>query len=255
MAPLPTSLASRSGTRLTHAGCRNAAAARSRAAVLPARAAASAEAADGRDPTGLSSLRLLKPSALDMDSLMQEWSSRECNHEFAGASASAPDVPQGVKKGSFMITTNRKKVGEGKAAYDAAIAAIKSWQHLQLGWNCTTTPALKPGVTICSATQTVVPWSVLPAQVVYCKEESAEFGPGDKGMRFSVGMSSLTGHQLAGEERFQVELHADGSVWYDIYLFSRPDTLLAWASLPVVKVMQIRYVLDGLKAVAAAVKA
>ena len=38
------------------------------------------------------------------------WCSRECNHEFAGASASAPDVPQGVKKGSFMITTNRKKV-------------------------------------------------------------------------------------------------------------------------------------------------
>ena len=42
---------------------------------------------------------------------------------------------------------------------------------------------------------------------------------------------------------------------YDIYLFSRPDTLLAWASLPVVKVMQIRYVLDGLKAVDKAVQA
>jgi hypothetical protein len=27
---------------------------------------------------------------------------------------------------------------------------------------------------------------------------------------------------------------------YDIFLFARPDTLLAWASLPVVKVMQIR---------------
>lgn len=45
----------------------------------------------------------------------------------------------------------------------------------------TTKPAVKAGVTICSATQTVVPWSVLPAQVVYCKEESADFGPGDKG--------------------------------------------------------------------------
>ena len=33
------------------------------------------------------------------------------------------------------------------------------------------------------------------------------------GQRFAVGLSSLTGHQLAGEERFQVELHADGSVW------------------------------------------
>lgn len=33
------------------------------------------------------------------------------------------------------------------------------------------------------------------------------------GKRFAVGMHSLTGHQLAGEERFQVELHQDGSVW------------------------------------------
>lgn len=27
---------------------------------------------------------------------------------------------------------------------------------------------------------------------------------------------------------------------YDIFLFSRPDTLLAWTSLPVVKLQQIR---------------
>lgn len=38
---------------------------------------------------------------------------------------------------------------------------------------------------------------------------------------------------------------------YDVYLFSKPDTLLAWASLPVVKVMQIRYVLDSLRTLAA----
>jgi hypothetical protein len=41
---------------------------------------------------------------------------------------------------------------------------------------------------------------------------------------------------------------------YDVYLFSKPDTLLAWASLPVVKVMQIRYVLDSLRALGAAVQ-
>lgn len=33
------------------------------------------------------------------------------------------------------------------------------------------------------------------------------------GKRFAVGMCSLAGHQLAGEERFQLELHEDGSVW------------------------------------------
>jgi hypothetical protein len=33
------------------------------------------------------------------------------------------------------------------------------------------------------------------------------------GQRFALGLSSLNGHQLAGEERFSVELHEDGSVW------------------------------------------
>ncbi|PSC67147.1 hypothetical protein C2E20_9158 [Micractinium conductrix] len=184
-----------------------------------------------------------------MESLMQQWQSRACNHEFAGESINAPDnLPAGIKQGGFMVTTNRKKVQRwqrggpklvhgsladwrGQRTYDAAVKAIKAWQHLQLGWNCTTGPAQRPGVVICSATQTVVPWSVLPAQVTYSTEGAADFGPKDKAAA-SPWASSLHGHQLAGEERFSVELHADGSVFYDIYLFSRPDTLLAWASLP-----------------------
>lgn len=36
--------------------------------------------------------------------------SRTCNHEFAGASASAPDLPAEVKAGGFMVTKSRKQV-------------------------------------------------------------------------------------------------------------------------------------------------
>lgn len=153
------------------------------------------------------------------------------------------------------------------------------------------------------------------------------------GKRFSVGMCSLEGHQLAGEERFAVDMLPDGSVWwvgagwgvlalvqqagvlystvctplrltacscwlglrsavcmssrscldlegrrllfpdhrdvisplcgccvadtfqrYDVFLFSKPDTLLALVSLPVVKLMQLRYVNDSAAAVAKAVQ-
>ena len=42
---------------------------------------------------------------------------------------------------------------------------------------------------------------------------------------------------------------------YDVFLFSRPDTLLALASLPVVKVMQMRYVNDSVKAMKGALAA
>lgn len=176
------------------------------------------------------------------------------------------------------------QVGTGQAAYKAAVDVIKQWAHLQLGWNMTTTPSMKVGTTICSATQTVVPWSVLPARVTYMNEGAATFdgGKGEHqpfcavprwrcdyhccgtnatelgmnccfpqrqalfqfgmcsrkghqpvvsvlpqqqrycpchrccfpaGKRFSVGMCSLEGHQLAGEERFAVEMLPDGSVW------------------------------------------
>lgn len=37
---------------------------------------------------------------------------------------------------------------------------------------------MKVGTTICSATQTVVPWSVLPARVTYMKEGAAKFEGG-----------------------------------------------------------------------------
>ena len=38
-----------------------------------------------------------------------------------------------------------------------------------------------------------------------------------------------------------------------MYLFSKPDTLLALVSLPVVRLQQLRYVNDSLRALAAAV--
>lgn len=41
---------------------------------------------------------------------------------------------------------------------------------------------------------------------------------------------------------------------YEVFLFSKPDTLLAWASLPIIKLMQIRYVNDSLSALAKAVQ-
>lgn len=37
--------------------------------------------------------------------------SRNCNHDFAGQSVNAPDLPDGVSSGGFMITKTRKQVG------------------------------------------------------------------------------------------------------------------------------------------------
>ena len=85
--------------------------------------------------------------------------------------------------------------------------AIKQWGHLQLGWNLTTMPAMKVGATICSATQTVVPWSVLPARVTYMNEGAAEFD-GGKGVREAAGLCRAavrTGRAQAADQVLGVD--------------------------------------------------
>jgi hypothetical protein len=72
MPALQTAILGRGGTRLPFKSEKNAAV-RPQGAVQQVRAAASSGAADGRDTTGLSSLRVFKPSASDMERLMQEW--------------------------------------------------------------------------------------------------------------------------------------------------------------------------------------
>ena len=58
----------------------------------------------------------------------------------------------------------------------------------------------------------------------------------------------------AGEERFAVELRRDGSVWYDIYTFSRPGCLLARLCYPVARLQQRMFAQQSMAAVADAVK-
>lgn len=71
---LQTAVAARIGTRVV---LRSQPARRQRCAAPPAAAKAGATAAPlGRDATGIASLRLAKPSAADMDALMQDW--RRC---------------------------------------------------------------------------------------------------------------------------------------------------------------------------------
>ena len=58
----------------------------------------------------------------------------------------------------------------------------------------------------------------------------------------------------AGEERFAVELKRDGSVWYDIFTFSRPGCLLAQLCYPVARAQQRAFARESMAAVTAAVQ-
>ena len=72
-------------------------------------------------------------------------------------------------------------------------------------------------------------------------------------MAVAFAHAATCGNQ-AGEERFAVELRHDGSVWYDIFTFSRPGCLLAQLCYPVARLQQRAFAKQSMAAVAAAVQ-
>jgi uncharacterized protein (UPF0548 family) len=74
--------------------------------------------------------------------------------------------------------------------------------------------------------------------------------------RYAFAFGTLPGHVERGEERFTVEWHrADGSVWYEVFAFARPAHPLARVGSPFVRLVQRRFAVDSLRAMAAAVSA
>jgi uncharacterized protein (UPF0548 family) len=54
------------------------------------------------------------------------------------------------------------------------------------------------------------------------------------------------GHQISGEERFTLELREDGRVWYGVDTVSRPDTLIATLSSPILRMYQNKFKRDSI---------
>jgi len=67
----------------------------------------------------------------------------------------------------------------------------------------------------------------------------------DDGNRHGFVYGTLPEHTECGEERFMVEMLADGSVWYEIHAFSRPRHWMAWVGFPLARWWQCRFVRDS----------
>jgi uncharacterized protein (UPF0548 family) len=74
--------------------------------------------------------------------------------------------------------------------------------------------------------------------------------------RYGFAFGTLPGHLERGEERFTVGWHGDDdSVWYEVFAFARPAYPLAKVGTPYVRLVQRRFAVDSLRAIAAAVSA
>jgi uncharacterized protein (UPF0548 family) len=71
---------------------------------------------------------------------------------------------------------------------------------------------------------------------------------------FGFAYGTLAAHVERGEERFSVELHADGAVWYDLRAFSRPRYWPVRLTKPLARCLQRRFVRDSQAAMQQAVR-
>jgi uncharacterized protein (UPF0548 family) len=172
--------------------------------------------------------------------------------EFLG---SAQQMPLSYEEGittretppaGYKLDHNRIKLGDGKAAFERAEAALKSWRHFDLGWVklAPENAPLRPGSVVAVCVNHFPLWSLNACRIIYAIEDRdsavAKFG-------FAYG--TLTEHAERGEERFTIEWdRANNEVWYDILAFSQPRHWLAKAGYPFTRWWQKRFAQSSLKA-------
>ncbi|WEH43542.1 DUF1990 domain-containing protein [Streptomyces sp. NBC_01218] len=129
---------------------------------------------------------------------------------------------------------HRTPVGRGRAAFEAAGAAVTTWRmHREAGTLLGASAArAEEGVTV-RVTLRVGPLRFVgPCEVVWAEYTDERIG-------FAYG--SLDGHPERGEESFVVELADDGTVWFAVTAFSRPGLWYTRLAGPVVPVFQRMY--------------
>lgn len=153
---------------------------------------------------------------------------------------SYPEVGQsrsGTPAG-YDLDHNRVRLGAGLTVYEAACAALRRWEMFPRPWT-QIEPADTPieqGNVVAMVAHALGVWWLNACRIVYVLDEAEPV------RRFGFAYGTLTGHVERGEERFSVELLADGSVWYDVRAFSRPRFWPVRLAYPLARRLQRRFV-------------
>jgi uncharacterized protein (UPF0548 family) len=165
---------------------------------------------------------------------------RPLTYPYRGCTRSATPPP------GYVCDHNRTPLGVGPEAFDAAIAALRRWAQFPPAW-VVVDPADAPirvGTVVSVAARVYGVWWANACRIVEVIDEPTRFG-------FAYG--TLPGHVEMGEERFTVELAADGVVWYSILAHSRPRHWLTKLAHPLARRAQKRFARDSLAAMRAGV--
>ncbi len=156
----------------------------------------------------------------------------ELDFSYEGIGATANEPPAG-----YVVDHTRVKLGVGKEEFAAAKVALEGWQQFRIGWLGAwpaTTP-IRQGEVVAIVARSIGLWWLNACRIVYLIDEELEE------TKFGFAYGTLPDHAGSGEERFLIEMGGDGSVWYDILAFSRPNHLLARIGYPYVRRVQKRF--------------
>lgn len=150
----------------------------------------------------------------------------------------------------YTLDHNRVQIGKGAHDFTAACDLLREWRMFPSPWT-RISPAMAPlreGVVVAMQAHALGLWWLNACRIVYLVNEEAPI------RRFGFAYGTLPAHVEQGEERFSVELHPDGSVWYDIRAFSRPRYWPVKLAKPLGRRLQRRFVRESQKAMREAVK-
>jgi uncharacterized protein (UPF0548 family) len=153
----------------------------------------------------------------------------------------------------FNYDENRVLLGRGEKAFAAASEALRAWAMFPRPWTRIDPPhaPLREGTIVAMRAQALGLWWLNACRIIYVIDETLSSAT----RRFGFAYGTLPAHVECGEERFSVELHADGQVWYDLRAFSRPRYWAVRLASPIARRLQRRFVRDSTAAMQHAVAA
>ena len=143
-------------------------------------------------------------------------------------------------------STNRRvdeqvvAIGKGEGDFARACAALEAWTQFDIGWVelFPRHAPIHPGTVVSVLIRHLGIWSLNGCRVVYTV--------GDDRSRFGFAYGTLTNHEEAGEELFEVFIdpHTE-AVMYRIRATSWPYAAIAHLGQPIVRVLQRRFRRDS----------
>jgi uncharacterized protein (UPF0548 family) len=160
---------------------------------------------------------LTKPDDATLEQFIENCGDRKLSYKDVGSTQTRP--PDG-----FDVDHNRRLIGRGPSAFEAARAAIDQWKMFDFDWVrlFSERSPNTAGKNVAMVAHHIGFYSINGCRIVYTFDEAGDVH------KYGFAYGTLTCHNETGEERFSVEFHSKtGEVWYDLYAFSKPNHPLA----------------------------